>query len=247
MFSFLNCYFHFINNLIFMRNKNIAINGIIAGIALFIGITVNGQNSECKVLLPEIAGSYTGDCKNGLANGKGIAQGIDRYEGQFSKGMPQGRGKYTWANGSVYNGQWVKGLKEGQGEMVHSLSGRDSTVKGYWKNDKYIGEKLIAPYTIIRKDDLLACNLRKTGEGNEVIVKLMMKGQINTRVRGLSMVYGSGTQFRSGPHEGVQNIYFPFDLKITYTTSNPISRSSFDVVFECTITEPGKWEIILNN
>ena len=35
----------------------------------------------CKVLKPEISGSYLGDCKKGLANGKGIARGTDGYEG----------------------------------------------------------------------------------------------------------------------------------------------------------------------
>jgi len=61
------------------------------------------------------------------------------------------------------------------------------------------------------------------------------------------MAFNRGTQFKLGPEYGVQDIYFPFDLKVTYKTSNPISRSWFDVVFECTINEPGLWTITLNN
>jgi hypothetical protein len=38
-----------------------------------------GQLIDCKVISPDISGSYTGDCKHGLAHGKGIAQGKDRY------------------------------------------------------------------------------------------------------------------------------------------------------------------------
>jgi hypothetical protein len=215
--------------------------------ALFSFMQLSAQNSECKVLVPELSGTYEGDCKNGLAHGKGIAIGSDRYEGQFSKGLPHGEGTYTWTKGPVYKGEWSKGLKEGEGEMVYITARGDSIVKGYWKGNAYIGEKKISSYSIIRKDNLLSANLRKLGDGNEVIIKFIMKGQKNPSVRGLSMTFTSGTRFKSGTYEGVQAVTYPLDLKIEYNTNNPISRSSFDVVFECTINEPGKWEVTLNN
>ncbi|MEI6061185.1 MAG: hypothetical protein WCR72_10775, partial [Bacteroidota bacterium] len=55
---------------------------------------------KCRVLKPELVGTYEGKCKDGLANGKGIAIGTDRYEGQFTKGFPQGYGTYTWSTGA---------------------------------------------------------------------------------------------------------------------------------------------------
>ena len=51
-------------------NKNIILSGILAGFLLISGIHVNAQSIECKVNLPAISGTYSGGCKNGLANGK---------------------------------------------------------------------------------------------------------------------------------------------------------------------------------
>ena len=101
------------------------------------------QESGCKVLLPSISGTYTGKCKNGLAHGKGIAQGTDRYEGRFYKGYPQGPGTYTWKDGSYYKGQWSEGLMQGKGMMVYKTADGDSVVNGYWQEGKYVGAKLI--------------------------------------------------------------------------------------------------------
>lgn len=214
---------------------------------IFSNTKTTAQSSDCKVLIPEISGNYIGDCRNGLAHGKGTATGTDRYEGQFSKGLPNGSGTYTWSTGLVYKGEWSKGFKEGEGEMVYRTVKRDSIVKGYWKADSYIGEKNIPAYVVNRKDNLLSYSFRRVGEGNQVIIKFMMKGQINSKVRGMIMAFTSGTQFKSGTYDGVQSVNFPMDLKINYTTNNPVSRSLFDVVFECTINTPGRWEIILNN
>ena len=73
------------------------------------------SQQECKVLKKEIAATYDGECKNGLAHGQGKAEGTDIYEGGFKKGLPCGLGTYTWANGDVYAGDWRKGLRNGWG------------------------------------------------------------------------------------------------------------------------------------
>ena len=77
------------------------------------GNLIYGQESDCKVILPRLSGTYKGECKNGFAHGNGLAQGIDRYEGEFRKGMPEGRGVYRWSDGTFYDGSWKKGLREG--------------------------------------------------------------------------------------------------------------------------------------
>ena len=111
-----------------MKNIKIAFTGILSMIFLFSGIHLFSQDAGCKVTLPSISGTYSGQCKKGLANGKGIAQGIDRYEGQFSNGMPDGKGTYTWASGITYKGQFENGLMEGKGEMIYSTQKGDSIV-----------------------------------------------------------------------------------------------------------------------
>jgi hypothetical protein len=230
-----------------MEKYKLVLTGVLVLAALISFLELAGQNSNCKVLMPEISGSYVGDCRKGLAHGKGSATGADRYEGQFNKGLPHGNGAYHWNNGPVYTGEWSKGIMDGKGEIVYITARGDSTVSGYWRNGAYTGRENIPPYTIIRKDNLLSCNIRKIGEGKNVILKFMRKGQRNPSLGGLTIIFSSGTQFKAGMYEGIQNVYFPLDIKITYVTNNPISLSQFDVVLECTINEPGTWEVILNN
>ncbi|MDR1648412.1 MAG: hypothetical protein LBR88_10365 [Zoogloeaceae bacterium] len=51
------------------------------------------------------------------AHGKGIAQGKDRYEGEFRYGKLHGKGVYTWndANGGRHEGQFADGVQNGRG------------------------------------------------------------------------------------------------------------------------------------
>jgi hypothetical protein len=100
----------------------------------------SAQNADCSVLLDSLKGTYTGDCKNGKANGSGKAVGINTYDGEFKNGLPEGQGKYTWSNGDYYYGGWKKGLKEGKGQLHKFENGKETLVTGYWKKDSYKGE-----------------------------------------------------------------------------------------------------------
>ena len=102
--------------------------------------TLFAQDADCKVLVDSLKGTYTGECKKGLANGTGKAVGINTYDGEFKSGYPEGKGKYTWTNGNYYYGGWKKGLKDGKGELHHFEDGKESLITGYWKKDNYRGE-----------------------------------------------------------------------------------------------------------
>ena len=105
-------------------------------------------SQDCSVEKESLKGTYTGDCKNGKANGKGKATGIDTYEGDFKSGLPDGQGTYTWSNGNRYTGKFTKGLKEGKGLMTYKRADvKDSVVDGYWKKDNYAG-KYEKPYLV---------------------------------------------------------------------------------------------------
>lgn len=96
---------------------------------------------DCKVLKESISGTYDGDCKKGLAQGKGTAKGVDTYTGEFKKGLPHGNGTYTWADGNVYTGEFKNGLMDGAGEMTVSSGNIEGQVTtGYWEEDKYLGK-----------------------------------------------------------------------------------------------------------
>jgi hypothetical protein len=113
--------------------------------SLFIFLLVSAnycyaQQSACTVKMKEIQGTYVGDCKEGKASGKGKAIGEDTYEGYFKNGYPDGTGKYTWKNGDWYEGAFKNGIKEGMGTMHFvSLTNKDSSITGFWKNGAYAG------------------------------------------------------------------------------------------------------------
>jgi hypothetical protein len=98
--------------------------------------------SACQVKMVNIMGSYAGECKNSLANGKGEAKGADRYVGVFKNGLPNGKGTYYYGDNLYYSGNFQDGLKEGKGE-IHNLGSntKDSLIAGFWSADEYRGKK----------------------------------------------------------------------------------------------------------
>jgi hypothetical protein len=108
-------------------------------------------SQECAVEKESLKGTYTGDCKNGRANGRGKAVGTDTYEGEFKSGLPDGQGTYIWNNGSSYTGKFAKGFKDGKGTMVYKrANAADSVFDGFWKKDLYVG-KYEKPYLVYFK------------------------------------------------------------------------------------------------
>ncbi len=108
----------------------------------------HAQNANCKVRDQDIAAIYKGGCKDGLANGQGLAKGRDTYEGEFKDGDKvkgtytwgpsacktkvctlkhvgefkddefDGYGEREWSNGDSYKGQWAKGKMVGLSEFA---------------------------------------------------------------------------------------------------------------------------------
>jgi len=79
---------------------------------------------DCKVSDSDLQGSYEGNCKNGKADGYGIATGKDRYEGDFALGRPHGKGSYIWADGERYDGEFLNGRISGKGSYKYSNGDR---------------------------------------------------------------------------------------------------------------------------
>lgn len=202
---------------------------------------------ECKVLKNEIAAKYTGECKKGLANGKGIAEGTDSYEGKFKEGLPHGSGIYKYANGDIYNGDFKNGLRDGNGKFTFKYMGKDSTYNGLWNNDKLVKKIVPAAYAVGQKTNVQRYTVQKIGTGNRVMFSFMQNGMNNRALAGLSFAENSGTSFTMGLDQGFDSVQFPFTCKITYSTQNSLRTASYDVVFEIQITEPGQWMVTLFN
>ena len=114
------------------------------------------STSQCKVFDVDISLSYSGDCKNGIASGKGLAKGRDLYNGEFLRGQPHGIGTYEWGlesdwAGDSYKGDWVNGERTGFGMY------------------RYNDPKLLQTGLFFRGTYILKCESRK--ECEEIIDK----------------------------------------------------------------------------
>jgi len=211
------------------------------------GNTVFAQQKSCVVKMESISGAYSGSCKNGLAHGKGIAQGIDHYEGQFRKGFPYGNGTYIWLDGTYYTGQWRNGMREGNGQMVSIDSTANRIWKnGIWKDDVFLVKKDIPLYKIIQKRSVTNYSIRKVSyTNNNISIRLFRAGVENADMGGLSLYYSSGEEYHSSSYVGIQNPTFPIDIKVKFSALNYFHTASHDVIFEFTINEPGTWEVAI--
>ena len=218
-----------------------------------IGVTLSySQNSNCKVLEKSISKSYKGKCKNGLAHGKGIAIGKNTYVGAFKKGLPNGKGKITYSNGSYFEGSFKNGQLNGKGKFVFKINGADSVRIGYWEKNKYVGKKKISDYSVSWNKSVDRYSFRKIGEStnfknNKVMIKFMQNGGVNTSISNIRMDAVNGNRIETPNYIGFENITFPFKCKLSYTTLNKLKTMPYDAIFEFVINKPGEWELILNN
>jgi len=196
---------------------------------------------------PEISGTYDGKCKKGLANGKGIAVGTDRYEGQFTEGLPSGYGTYTWSNGNVYTGEWAAGMRHGIGKLTMKLNGRDSIQDGLWQNDSFQGPKPRNPY-VSYKDGVDRFTFQKNNTTrSRVLIDIYQNGARNRTVTNLILSTTSGSDTKVGESIGYDFVTFPVSIKIMYTSLNKFHTISYNVKFEFEIFEPGDWTVVLEN
>jgi hypothetical protein len=153
-------------------------------------------SQECIVEHEHLKGSYTGDCKKGKASGKGKAVGLDTYEGEFKSGLPDGKGIYTWQDGTVYTGKYSKGLRDGKGMMTFKKPGRqDSIMEGFWKKDVYIG-KNEKPYIVHGK----------TGSVRDVQVEFSQSNTFRVKVIVTNTTGGVKTPGGEMPRYRVDNV-----------------------------------------
>lgn len=205
------------------------------------------SQEKCKVLKPEINGTYEGKCKNGLAHGKGTATGTDSYSGYFSKGLPNGEGTYTWSTGEKYTGEWVNGLRHGIGKYTMKTIRNDSIQDGLWQNDAYKGAKPDKPKVTLNSG-VDRYNFKKSNSAlNRVTIDILQNGARNKKVLNLSIIASSGQDIYSGFLQGFNNVEFPVTIIIAYTTSNKLNTLFYNVKFDFVIYEPGDWAVELHN
>lgn len=191
-------------------------------ILFFLSLQSGLTQSDCEVSLDALKGKYTGDCKKGLANGQGLAQGQDTYEGEFRKGYPHGNGTYTWANGDIYTGEFKKGLKDGKGKWTVGLPGGQTKEQlGFWLNDKYIGENE-SPYELQYKSpEVLSVRVQEresASNENALYIEIQHKGRVQQNADfSLNLSTGSLlSRTREGTSTKVIISQFPFGFTLNY-------------------------------
>lgn len=225
-----------------------SITSILVLFLLFINShLILAQSTECKVLLPELVGSYNGKCKKGIAHGNGVAEGKDKYDGRFKNGLPDGYGTYTYSNGSVYEGYFSEGKKHGNGKYRAIINGKDSSFNGVWKDDNFV--KFIVPpsYKVNRSINVNRLTIQRVGEGKRVFFVFTQNGMTNSTISNLQMISEYGTYLELGAKKGYENLSFPVLFKVTFSTLNGTKTNSYEVFLELTINEPGEWLVNINN
>jgi hypothetical protein len=96
-------------------------------------ISHSALSAECRVIDPELQGSYEGGCKNGLADGDGYARGTAEYQGEFRRGLKHGKGVKTWAWGDRYEGGFVDDRRHGKGMYTWGPGSP-------WAGERFVGD-----------------------------------------------------------------------------------------------------------
>jgi hypothetical protein len=130
----------------------------------------------CKVEDADIAQEYSGECKDGVADGLGIAKGRDTYHGGFQKGKKHGQGVYTWADGSKFETEFFQDrAANGFGTYteplrIHNPAKKTSPVKGRIVGDVYIEQGWWeSKRLVIACTDKIECQLVRQAKDNAAL------------------------------------------------------------------------------
>ena len=105
------------------------------------------DNNGCKVAnpfpQPDESITWTGPCKDGLADGEGVltfflsGREHSRYQGTLKEGWAQGRGMLQHPDGSRYDGEWANSMENGTGRREWPDG---SWYEGGWRNGRPHGQ-----------------------------------------------------------------------------------------------------------
>ena len=226
---------------------------LLRSILIFIGlvsvnIVVYAQDtkSDCRVLLHTIKGKYTGECKDGFAHGKGFAQGKDKYEGSFKKGLPNGIGTYTWANGNTYSGGWKKGQRSGVGTFYSASNGE--SVKGTWKKDEFIKEYSEPSYKVLFKSNIEKTSFyeSKGGVPGTIEIEFRRDGNKKELFNYLFLNGTSGMSEQSSNFIGFKGVLIPFEGSIKFQAPSRTGYNTVNYSLDFKIVKEGSWKIVVN-
>lgn len=209
--------------------------------------TASGAQTDCRVLLPDLSGSYTGECRGGLAHGTGTASGLDTYTGQFRRGLPHGQGTYTWHTGEVHEGRWRRGQAHGLGVWTRpGPDGTETVVEGVWQNGELMPEYMDARhvYQVGRITGIESVRVLPATSGGSRVIYQVTRGGLPLRVFDMAYSSSSGFDRQQGHEVRFEEVEFPFTARFRYRVNNVLRTGSITCELEITIDEPGSWMIV---
>lgn len=240
---------------------------IIFGVCLVVFLFSSVYSQDCRVLVKDIAEKYVGECKKGLADGTGLAEGSSvKYEGEFKKGYPHGEGTLTFENGRFFRGEWRNGDIFGYGELI----GPDGETKaGYFKgtieNFRFMGDDKtsLQGYRVLETERLENATytfVNADPSGNSVTIKIFENNirQI-TNFEILEITSGIVqlvTNVGGRLNAEIERVNFPITLGLRYilpygtqdtTLAGGVNNLNSPRRIEFTIMEPGNWTISITH
>jgi len=200
------------------------------------------EESGCLVLMEAISGSYEGDCRDGLAHGKGKAMGWDTYRGQFKDGLPHGKGTYIWENGNKWIGKWKNGMCHGRGKWIIRKSGLNQVIRGIWKDGKMVREFQKNPYKITYMNGVERVRIYRNGERNLIEIYPIRRGS-GPLYRYLRLNTSSGVRNMERRPYTIAYPMFPFEGAVYFEAPNQFMAYMKMCEVEYKINEPGRWVI----
>ena len=202
--------------------------------------------SGCRVLKKEISGNYQGECKNGLAEGNGMAKGEDIYIGSFRKGLPEGKGVCKYNDGSTYTGFWKKGLRDGEGELRYLVNNKDSVITGIWKADKYTGKPDKADdYKIINQTYIEYYSIKRSDQNKNLITISFERVMQKYIPKDLEFSFSTGYLTKDPLTLSVHDFICPANFNIHFTIRT--TGGNRECNFDFKIMTPGKYTVLLIN
>jgi len=205
-----------------------------------------GEADSCKVLFKEISGTYKGDCKDGLAHGKGKAVGEDTYNGEFKNGLPDGKGKYTYKDGNMFLGHWVNGLKQGEGKFTYYTNGKANVLEGFWQNGEYVGKT--SPEEMFRVTNQTGIghySIKKT-EGDDGKISIAFYS-VNVKYvpTDLKVTATNGQVHQDYKNVSVTEFNCPVTVSIYFTIKSQAGAKQCFLFFD--ILKPGNYEVTVSD
>jgi hypothetical protein len=222
------------------------------------------SHTDCNVRMPELKGTYEGECRRGRAHGEGVAEGTDFYQGQFRRGWPHGEGTYEWAGGDVYtgefrngersgegtyewatgevySGEWRRDMRHGDGEYTYFINGSDTTLEGRWVNDEFQEGRAERAWKEVHNRTVDRYRVINRGEGDMIMVRMrsFQGGEVyNLRIEG-----DSGHRITVSDMIGLSGVDFPTRVIIRYSAWNKLQTALMDASLELEFNEAAEWEI----